>query len=231
MNIFKCFQNFFHVLERHANQKFVYVAMGDSTVEGIGTSSSDKTVPSIIHKSLLQTHKNAKVYNLGIGGSKTKDVIKKQLDKAIALDPNLVTLSIGANDVMYGKALFVFKKELKFLLNELRMRTNAQIVINNIPDFSGAISIPNPLRFIHSLRAKSFNKAIQEICEELGIIHVDIYSQTKLLSKYEEFISSDRLHPSDRGYDLWASIIIARLRNLAISPYSSAFQILRRTSG
>lgn len=226
MNILLHVQNILSVLKGLLVKKampFVYVALGDSTVAGIGASAPNKTVPAIIHKSLLQTHKNAKVYNLGISGSKTKDVIKKQLDKAIALEPNLITLSIGGNDIMYGKMLYAFKRDLLFLLKELRAKTKAQILINNIPDFSGAVVIPQPIRFIHNLRATRFNEAIQEICKTLNIIHVDIYSQSKLFSKYNEFISSDRLHPSDTGYALWANTILFHLNSRPIKTPTITF--------
>lgn len=218
MNILKWFRKILQSLQGCANKEFVYVAMGDSTVEGIGASTPDKTVPSIIHKSLLQTHKNVAVYNLGTGGARTKDVIKKQLNKAIELEPSLITISIGANDVMYGKTLFKFKKELKFLLHELRNRTDAKIVINNIPDFSAAVRIPQPIRWIHCLRTKKFNKGIYEICQQFGVTHVDIHTTTKLFSKnYREFISNDRLHPSDTGYAIWANTILSHIDTLTFN--------------
>src|SRR5476649_2192485 len=84
---------------------FTYVAMGDSTVEGVGASHPDRSYASIIYTSILQKHKRAIYHNFGESGAPVREVIENQLEKAIAAKPDLITISVGANDIRLRRKL------------------------------------------------------------------------------------------------------------------------------
>src|SRR5579872_3209473 len=79
---------------------FVYVALGDSTTEGIGASDPSKSFPSLVYKALQKELKHVSYYNFGKKFSKASDVLSDQLSKCIQLKPDLVSLSVGSNDAM-----------------------------------------------------------------------------------------------------------------------------------
>src|SRR3989344_4557749 len=85
---------------RYQIQPFVYVALGDSTAEGMGASTHDRAYTSIIHASLKDRYRQAKYHNFAKSGAILQDVIKHQLPKALAAKPSLITISIGANDII-----------------------------------------------------------------------------------------------------------------------------------
>src|SRR4030095_9485311 len=77
----------------------LYVALGDSTVEGVGASSRSRNYVSRLHERLRAGYPAARRANLGAGGATSADVRARQLDRAIELHPQLVTLAIGPNDI------------------------------------------------------------------------------------------------------------------------------------
>ena len=80
-------------------KSFVYVALGDSTVEGIGATAPHRSYTGILHGVIKEKKKRTHYHNLGIAGATIQDVIRLQLAKAIELQPDLITLSVGANDI------------------------------------------------------------------------------------------------------------------------------------
>ena len=219
MNI-KLFKKVFLKIKKlfKPTDKFIYVAMGDSTVEGVGSSGPKKTFPALVFTSIKQELKNAKFHNLGRGGAKISDVVTYQLQEAVRLKPNLVTISVGANDLRNRTKLKQFSNDLSQLIEVLKRKTDAKVIVNNIPDLSHLPSIPFVLRIYSKILLKRFNQIIQEETHKSQVILVDLYSQSKLfVNKYPEFISSDGLHPSDTGYALWANTIITQIKHLFLN--------------
>ncbi len=194
---------------------FIYVALGDSTVEGVGASRPDRSFAYIISAFLKQSKGNVIFHNLGKSGATISDVITHQLGKAVALNPHLVTISVGANDIRHKTKTNDFINNLNLLLQTLSEKTDAEIVINNIPDLSLAPAVPAYLKHISKLLVKKFNAIIEEEVKKYHVILVDLYFQSKIYTKaYPEAISEDKFHPSDFGYALWANTIIAHMQHI-----------------
>lgn len=203
---------FLSLLKRKTSQKaFVFVAIGDSTVEGVGASSPDKSFASVVFKSIKQKRKDAQFFNLGVKGARVKDVISHQLNKAIALSPDMVLISIGANDVFRGTRESKFEREFKYLLDSLSRETQATVVVNNIPDISLTPKISKIAWAYCSIRIKRFNKRIQRYAQKMGTIFVDLHDLSQVFKGYGELVSKDGLHPSDIGYAIWANAILSKL--------------------
>lgn len=197
---------------------FVYVALGDSTVEGIGASRPDRSFAYIISAFLKQSKGNVVFHNLGKSGATISDVVATQLEKTIAFQPHLITISVGANDIRHKTKTQDFIKDLNFLLQTLAEKTDAEIVINNIPDLSLTPAVPSYLKHISKIMVKKFNAIIEEEVKKYHVILVDLYFQSKIYTKaYPEAISEDKFHPSDFGYALWANTIIAHMQHILFS--------------
>src|SRR5207247_663142 len=113
-----------------------YVALGDSTVEGVGASSPELNYVSRIHARLRGVYPAARLTNLGVGGATSADVLLRQLTRAIELRPYLVTLSIGPNDITGRVPAKTYEKNLETILARLTRETTAGVVANVIPDLA-----------------------------------------------------------------------------------------------
>ncbi len=217
MNIFKKIIQTFFSSGKQVSQKspFVYIALGDSTVEGIGASHISKTYPAIIHRALLKSYKRVVFHNFGKGGAKITDVLEAQLTQTIDANPHLITISIGANDIFKRKSVKHFEIHLDQLLYTLTEKTDATIVINTIPDFSVVPSIPPGLRTYCIIQGKRFNTVIEKLAKKYSVVLADLYTHTKILGKqYSEIFSADGLHPSDIGYAIWAHTILVKIEDI-----------------
>lgn len=195
--------------------KFVYVAVGDSSVEGLGATSPDRTYPAIIFQAIKKYYKQAYFYNLGRLDSDAHDVIIEQLDKAISLTPDLVTISLGTNDIRHRRSIIEFEKDLQHILSRLKSETHAEIVINTIPDLSQAPAVRRMIKQFSKVLVKRFNNRITKQAEKNGAILVDLFEMTSMYAaSHPEMLSEDGFHPSDFGYALWANSVLHHIQHL-----------------
>jgi len=183
----------------------VYVALGDSTGAGVGAKDGGGYVARLF-KRLEEQRPGSKLSNLCVSGATTTDLIRDQLQHGVALDPDLVTIGIGINDIGHGLTLDQFAKNFDEILSTLKQKTHATIVVTNIPDISTAPRIPTSMRSQYQQQIAEFCKRLEEIGNQYGVTIFDINTITKReLPSHPEYFSSDGFHPSDAGYELWAS--------------------------
>ena len=182
----------------------VYVALGDSTGAGMGAVDGGYVLR--LHKRILEQRPGSQLANLCVSGADTDDLLRTQLDNGIAKNPQLVTVGIGINDIGHGTSLEQFAENYDRILSTLRDKTDARIVVTNIPDVSSAPAIPSTLRSQYRQQIVTFNQKLEEIAGRHGVNVFDIYSiTTRDLPSHPEYFSRDGFHPSDAGYELWAT--------------------------
>ena len=210
----------FNFIKRYIPKRrtYVYVALGDSTVEGVGASAPHRSYTGILHTIVKERKKNTSYYNLGVAGATLRDVLDTQVAKAIELQPDLVTLSVGANDIKNRTNSTTFSKELRLLFKELQTKTNAKIIVNTIPDLSLTPAIPRYLKSYSKFMAIRFNATITRVGEELSIPIVDLFNYSRsIIRQFPEAIASDGFHPSDFGYAIWANTMIPHIHKVTSS--------------
>ena len=149
--------------------------------------------------------------NLGKGGATSADVLARQLDRAIAQRPHLVTLSIGPNDITTRVTVRAYESNLDMILRRLRDETTAVIVLNLIPD----LAVTPRFSRSHAREAVgrqtiAFNEVIQRLGLAYGVELVDLYTTSRLeVPLRPELMWSDGYHPSDLGYARWAELVWA----------------------
>ena len=182
----------------------VYVALGDSTGSGVGARNGGYVVR--LFNRLVQRRPGSTLTNLCISGATTNDLVRGQLQPGISTNPDLVTVGIGINDIGHGLTIDQFARNYEQILSTLRQKTRAQIVVTNIPDISSAPRIPGPMRREYQQQIIRFNARLEEIAKRHGVAIFDMYAISKdELPSHPEYFSSDGFHPSDKGYELWAT--------------------------
>jgi lysophospholipase L1-like esterase len=181
----------------------VYVALGDSTGAGVG--ARDGGYVARLFKRIEERRPTSKLINLCVSGATTDNVLRGQLDRAVAADPDLVTLGIGINDIGHGLTLDQFSKNYEQILSTLMEKTRARIVVTNLPDISTAPRIPGPMRNQYQQQIIEFSRRLEEIASRYDVTVFDVYTiTTQELPSHPEYFSADGFHPSDAGYELWA---------------------------
>jgi acyl-CoA thioesterase-1 len=182
----------------------VYVALGDSTGYGVGAREGGYV--KRLFDRINERRPNSTLQNLCVSGATTDDVMRGQLERAVALNPDLVTVGIGINDIGHGLTIEQFSKNYEMILSTLKEKTHARIVVTNLPDVSSAPRIPDSMQSTYQRQIDQFCQRLMEIAERQGVTVFDIYTITKHeLPSHPEYFSNDGFHPSDEGYELWAT--------------------------
>ncbi len=185
----------------------VYVALGDSTVLGVGASSPQINYVSRLFTRLRAAYPKAQVTNLGVGGATSADVVRDQLPGALALHPRLVTISVGPNDITQLRGVGEFAQNMDGLFLTLTRDTLAAVVMNLLPDLAVSPRFSGDERVLAGRQTVLFNDALQAAARRYGLQLVDLYTASQQdIPTHPEYVSADRYHPSDAGYARWAEL-------------------------
>jgi acyl-CoA thioesterase I len=179
--------------------RIIYLALGASDAAGVGADPITRGYVFRIVEELDERVDQAFLANLGVPGANTE-----QLDQALALflssevEPDLVTVWTGANDVIQGRDADDFEGELEGIFERLRDRTDDVIVAANIPDLTQLPRFQeDPDDDVTRERIEEFNQAIAEQADDHDMLLVDLYSEP-----VEDDLVSDRdgFHPNNEGH-------------------------------
>src|ERR1041384_4683263 len=189
------------------NAPVMYVALGDSTGVGMGARKGGGYVARLFER-IERVRPGSRVVNLCVSGARTDDALRGQVPRVAALQPTLVTVGIGINDVTNNVPLESFAANYEQIITRLRAATNAPIVATNIPDISPAPAVPEFARAEAARRIALFNERIAQIAAAHQVTLVDAYTMSRdVIPAHPEFFSADGFHPSDEGYEYWAKMM------------------------
>ena len=189
-----------------------YVALGDSFTEGVG--DPDPTRPNglrgwadrVAEVLAIQPDLQPDGFgyaNLAIRGRKLPQIIDEQVEPAIALAPDLVTIHGGGNDVLRPKVdLDALAARYDEAIGRLR-GTGATVALFTIAD-PGATS----MRIIRG-RTAIFNEWVREIAEKHDAVLVDLWRLRGW--KAHEVMDVDRLHLNPTGHQHIALEVLTAL--------------------
>jgi len=188
----------------------VYAALGDSTGVGVGARQGGYVVR--LFNRIVEVRPGSKLTNVCVSGATTEDVLRSQVEPALAARPNIITLGIGINDVGHRMNVETFARNYETIIQRLK-RANAPIIITNIPDVSLAPVVPPAMRAEAARRISLFNERIGEIASRYGLLVVDAFKATReTIPSRPDFFSDDGFHPSDAGYEYWAEAMWPTVR-------------------
>lgn len=187
-----------------------YVALGDSFTEGVG--DPDPSLPNGVRgwadrfaAALDRAQGGGLAYaNLAIRGRKLGPIVAEQLDPAIALRPDLVTIYAGANDIMRPKVdleaiLATFDEAVARLV-----ASGAHVVVFTPAD-------PGDTRIYALVRSRfeRYCDAVREIAARHGATLVDYWHLTDY--RDERLWDTDRMHMSAAGHQRMAIAVLDAL--------------------
>jgi acyl-CoA thioesterase I len=176
-----------------AEGELLYVAIGDSAAQGIGASKPDRSYVGLLaeHARAI-TGRSVRVVNLSVSGATTALAVRDQLPRFRALEPDVVTVAIGANDIADWDPK-AFERNIRSIFAELP----AHAIVAELPCFH--------LR--HNERKVAVaNRMLRAIAREHGLTVAPLHALTKrrgLRGILTEF-ANDMFHPNDHGYRVWA---------------------------
>ena len=187
-----------------------YVAIGDSFTEGVG--DVDESLPNGVRgwadrvaEQLAAQVPEFAYANLAVRGKLLDQIIAEQLDAAIELHPDLITICAGGNDLLRpGADPDAVAARLERVIDRL-VATGATVVMFTGVDtkFSSAA-----FRLIRPMVA-IYNCNVRAIADRTGCVLVDQWGMRDI--QYASMWSSDRLHLNEYGHHEVARHVLERL--------------------
>jgi lysophospholipase L1-like esterase len=192
------------------------VALGDSYTIGTGLQDESQNFPSLLAKRLTgETGIDVTLVNLGVNGYTTTDLIREELPVARGLRPELMTILIGANDVVHGSDEAGYETRLGTIYDALigLALPATRIVAVSTPDFSalpGAapFGTPRDLR----TRIEAFNHIAHSEATARGFHYADISAICREEGRGRDWLADDGLHPGPAQHQaiadrLWTLLV------------------------
>ncbi|MEO3758393.1 SGNH/GDSL hydrolase family protein [Mycobacterium sp. B14F4] len=183
-----------------------YVALGDSFTEGCG--DPDRSRPNGLRgwadrvaDVLADANPEMRYANLAVRGRTMDEILAEQVQTAVMLEPDLVTVYAGMNDLLlvrndFDAMMARYSDALKTL-----QQTGAVVLTFTAADL-GTVPLFRRLRG----RAAIYNELLRTIVDDIGVQLVDFW-------RYSEFRDSrlwdgDRVHLSPLGHERMAAKVL-----------------------
>jgi acyl-CoA thioesterase-1 len=196
------------------------VWVGDSTASGVGASSAERALPRQVAAGLGRP---ASVSVLATSGATVADALGHQVPRVAARRPDIVLVSVGANDTTHLTARGEFRRRYEELVRKLSglaatgtppAADGVEVVLLGVPDMGAIPRLPQPLRAVTGWRGERLDAEIVAVAAAHHARYVDIAGSTGPAFRRDpdRYFAADRYHPSDAGYGLWARAVLATLR-------------------
>jgi lysophospholipase L1-like esterase len=175
-----------------------FVALGDSTTEGLMDPLPDgsgfRGWADRLAETLAAIEPDLHYANLAVRGKLARQVRESQLEPALALEPDLVSVLAGLNDMLRRNVdVAAVIGELDGMVARLR-DAGADVILFTLPD-----PVPiNPLAKSAAARLARMNDAIREISVRRGTFLVELDRHS--VSSDRRLWNEDRLHANAEGH-------------------------------
>ena len=201
------------------------VWLGDSTAAGVGASSSARALPSQVADGLAVRNPSSgdglaapdvSVAVLAVSGARVADVLADQVPKVAGLRPDLVLISVGANDTIHLTGRGAFRHSYEELVRALP--PGVPVVLLGVPDMGAIPRFAQPLRAVAGWRGRNLDAEVRWVAARTGAVYADIAGPTgpPFRRNPGRYFAADDFHPSDAGYGLWAEAVLKVLRNFSL---------------
>ena len=185
-----------------------YVALGDSFTAGV-KDDAPRWADEVAKALGPGTHYE----NLAWVGATSEDVERDQVARALELEPDLVTLVCGANDVLLSTRPdpTEYAQRLSRMFDRLRREApQAEIMTATYPDISQFLDLRPRSRARVEEGMKLFNAACRTVAQRHDVTLLDSFDHPAATDR--DTYADDGFHPSEEGHRRAAMEFLRSLR-------------------
>jgi len=183
------------------------LAIGESSVSGVGVSRSDETVAAVTARALGRLTNRPVVWRaLGFSGATAREATAQLVHRIVPEPIDVLVVAFGVNDATSYRSPIGFTKDIVKLVTTVRARVgDAAVVIAGVAPLSSFPALPWPLRTILGWRSKALQAAVDRVPDRLTGVVVERFS-TPLGA---DLFAEDKFHPNSKAHELWGEGIAA----------------------
>ena len=185
-----------------------FVAIGDSQTEGVGDPTgpdgtergwADRFAERLALTQAAEGGGELLYANLAVRGKLLAQIDEDQMDRAISMNPDLVSLIGGLNDVLRpGCDIDLILARMDTMQERLR-RNGATVMTITYPD----PALMMPLGKLLSDTMAEFNRGLRRIAERHGTLILDVAQSAEVADP--DHWCDDRLHLNSAGHQVMAN--------------------------
>ena len=192
-----------------------YVAIGDSTVEGLDDPDGRggyRGWANRLAERIAREQGPLGYANLAVRGRTTREVLDEQLEPALAMRPDLAAVVAGTNDILRRRFdPEAVARDIERMQRALIER-GATVVSFTLPDLTPVMPLARPLRG----RIRRFARALVEASARSGALVIDFTAYP--VASDPRLWSEDRLHANSLGHARIADALAHALSLPGTSP-------------
>lgn len=176
-----------------------YAALGDSFTAGHGSEEEGRPWPDRVAGRLRAVNPDLTYRNLAVDGATSAEVLG-QVPAAIAMEPDLVTLICGPNDVLRTTRPDIagYEERLSRMLEQLRAAVpEAAILTTTAPEGWQFMDLHRRTKARVAKALAEINAATPRVAERHGVLCLEMAGHPALLDPAS--YAADGLHPSNLG--------------------------------
>ncbi len=188
------------------------VALGDSSITAPGVEDLDKSWIRRVAIALAATYR-VELISLAVGGAKARDVVEGQLAEAVRLAPDLVILSVGANDSIRAASPDRYQRDVGRIVASLEKVAGA-IVVLGVGDLGSIPRLPKTLRPFLTRRSVAFDSAAARVAARSPRT-VKVATSGRISTAFydhPELFGPDQFHAGDKGHAVFAEEVLPAVR-------------------
>ena len=177
------------------------LAFGDSIVAGVGAPTLAEALVGQF-ASALASRAGRRVEWVAVGktGARSADLHRRLLPELPPAPFDVVVVSVGVNDVTGLVRSRDWRRGVDAVVAGLRAHSpDALILMAGLPPLWGFPLLPQPLRFTFGLRARTFDRLLEQVVAARGDCR---YLPTQFEPAPEKF-SADGYHPATESDRVW----------------------------
>lgn len=184
-----------------AGSKKRILIVGDSTAVGTGATESEDSIAGRLGRDF----QNSEIINLGVDGSRTRDVIK-QLEKVVDQKFNMIIISTGGNDVWHFSNIKKLGRNLEKILDLAKTMSDHKVILLSYNNIGSAPIFSFLIRSLLKRRGEKVLRKFQNIAEQKRVPCIELFVQEErnpFLKNPKLLFAADGIHPSSEGYKVW----------------------------
>jgi lysophospholipase L1-like esterase len=187
-----------------AGEPFRLVALGESTVAGMGARTHETALAGQLALELNRTTGRTVewlvVARSGINARQSRLELVPQLAGRSA---DVVAIALGVNDSIEFHTARRWAADMELLIADVRREVgDVPVLLAGVPPLDYFPALPQPLSFVLGARSAALEQASFQLVKKLQrVVYVPFLIER---DNCDEMFCADGFHPSELGYSAWA---------------------------
>lgn len=176
------------------------LVLGDSSAAGVGVERQEQALTPQLARNLAKQH-SVHWRLCARNGATTADAT--HLLRPVEDDPfDIAYVIFGVNDSKNLRPERAWRRDVATLITRLRHRHHVRhIFFSGLPRVQDFPLLPHPLRTVLALRARRFDRALQQVVRGADCHHLPLSTRLE-----RSGMAPDGFHPGAPIYALWAEV-------------------------